>query len=135
MEKKRELIRSRASNFLFPEEATFNGTKDFQACSLLPPASHTHPGTCKDGQFACDDDSVLCISREQMCDFEPDCHDGTEESQCGHYMVTDTSTGFLAAGQAVALSRSTAFRLQSVSNDIAYSVKLTPEEACGHKIY
>ncbi|XP_032994061.1 apical endosomal glycoprotein-like [Lacerta agilis] len=100
-------------NFWFRQETAFNGTEDFQivlegvigkdpqssvalddlilspGCiqqsgQLSAPPTEQPPGTapCKDDQFACDS-GVRCLGGEQVCNFEADCHDGTDESQCG----------------------------------------------------
>ena len=38
------------------------------------------PNNCKDGQFACQDSS--CIDMSKVCNFQNDCADGSDESQC-----------------------------------------------------
>jgi len=40
--------------------------------------------SCPDGQFQCID-SQDCLSMEQVCDFHPNCADGSDEEFCGSY--------------------------------------------------
>nr|XP_028581284.1 apical endosomal glycoprotein-like isoform X2 [Podarcis muralis] len=115
-ETKRELILSRAGDlgdFWFRQEATFNGTEDFQIVLegvigkdpqssialddlILSPgciqqsglfsAPHTEQPP---GPVPCKDDQFACdsgarcLGSEQVCDFKADCDDDTDESQCG----------------------------------------------------
>ncbi len=42
--------------------------------------------SCPDNQFQCID-SQDCVSREQVCDFHPNCADGSDEEFCGNYCI------------------------------------------------
>lgn len=42
--------------------------------------------SCPDGQFQCAH-SQVCVSMEQVCDFHPDCADGSDEEFCGSYCI------------------------------------------------
>ncbi len=42
--------------------------------------------SCPDEQFQCID-SQDCVSMEQVCDFHPNCADGSDEEFCGTYYI------------------------------------------------
>ncbi|CAN7937765.1 unnamed protein product [Ixodes hexagonus] len=58
---------------LSPGCVPYNGTLPYPPPPPLP--------QCRKGQFNCRDGG--CIPDEQVCDFEPDCDDGSDEDGCG----------------------------------------------------
>ena len=48
-------------------------------CTIMPPGAY--PTQCKDDEFRCFDDNT-CISNANVCDFEYNCGDGSDETVC-----------------------------------------------------
>lgn len=53
----------------------------FATAVTIPPTAPT-ANPCGSGQFQCTDQST-CISSQKVCDWNPDCTDGSDEATCG----------------------------------------------------
>ncbi|XP_077537457.1 MAM and LDL-receptor class A domain-containing protein 1-like isoform X2 [Haemaphysalis longicornis] len=54
---------------------------------------------CKPAQYACRDGG--CIPYQQVCDFEPDCLDGSDEEMCGPCSFENGTCGWLDASKGI----------------------------------
>lgn len=50
--------------------------------AVTPPAPTSQPHNCPEGQFVCKAQGE-CVSGDKVCDFRPDCSDGSDEFGCG----------------------------------------------------
>lgn len=50
--------------------------------AVTPPAPTSQPHNCPEGQFVCKAQGE-CVSGNKVCDFRPDCSDGSDEFGCG----------------------------------------------------